>query len=627
MAVLSRLFPGLPGGTADEHAPGHYRRLFEALRMLLARAAAEGPLLAVLEDLQWADDMSLRLLAFLARRLSDLPVMIVATVREEDLVATPNLRSVLEELDRLPRFRRLSLSPLSRSETCLLARSLASAGPAIAEVEETAWRASEGNPFVAIETVRAIQDGTLDLATAGPRLANRVREAILARLERLGPAATSVAETAAAIGRSFEFPLIASVLGGEHGEVVAAVDELVCRHILRTRGPYLEFSHDRIRDAIYTGLITPRRAVLHAAIGRALASLYANRLAPHFATLGMHAREAGLWRDAVCHFRNAGLEARQRFAFREAAEAIGEALAALDHLEDSPENLSLGIDLRLEIRHALFALGEVTASTMVLSEAETRARAIDDSGRLGWCHAFTSIDHLMRGDLPRARTTWQAAYAQASRSGEGRLAVASDLFGGMILCAAGEYRTAIEHLRRAAEILLVDATRDFAGWAGSPIVMAHAYLAMCLGHLGEFERGVAHGRQALAIAEERQQPAGSVFARLVLGGVHLVRGEIEAATSILQRAWALLLLGQICARGTDAVMEARLRYDEAALLAEMLGMRPIVAHCHLGLGKLYDRTDKREQAREHLATATTMYRQMGMTYWLQKAEAEMREAG
>jgi hypothetical protein len=53
--------------------------------------------------------------------------------------------------------------------------------------------------------------------------------------------------------------------------------------------------------------------------------------------------------------------------------------------------------------------------------------------------------------------------------------------------------------------------------------------------------------------------------------------------------------------------------------------RPLVAHCRLGLGKLYRRTDKREQAREHLTTATTMYREMGMTYWLEKAEPETRE--
>ena len=53
-------------------------------------------------------------------------------------------------------------------------------------------------------------------------------------------------------------------------------------------------------------------------------------------------------------------------------------------------------------------------------------------------------------------------------------------------------------------------------------------------------------------------------------------------------------------------------------------MRPLVAHCHLGLGKLYTRTDKREQAEEHLRTATTMYREMDMRFWLEQAEAELR---
>jgi hypothetical protein len=55
-------------------------------------------------------------------------------------------------------------------------------------------------------------------------------------------------------------------------------------------------------------------------------------------------------------------------------------------------------------------------------------------------------------------------------------------------------------------------------------------------------------------------------------------------------------------------------------------MSPLVAHCHLGLGKLYQRTDKREQAQEHVATATTMYRDMGMTYWPEKGEAEAEMA-
>jgi uncharacterized protein HemY len=74
------------------------------------------------------------------------------------------------------------------------------------------------------------------------------------------------------------------------------------------------------------------------------------------------------------------------------------------------------------------------------------------------------------------------------------------------------------------------------------------------------------------------------------------------------------------------VATAEAHYGAASVLAADLGMRPLVARCcHLGLGKLYRRTGKREQAQEHLSSATTMYREMGMTYWLAKAEAELRE--
>ena len=91
-------------------------------------------------------------------------------------------------------------------------------------------------------------------------------------------------------------------------------------------------------------------------------------------------------------------------------------------------------------------------------------------------------------------------------------------------------------------------------------------------------------------------------------------------------ARSLYLLGAInAAEGPASATVADDHYRQGLARAEALGMRPLVAHCHLGLGKLYRRTDKREQAREHLATATTMYREMGMTYWLEQAETETRE--
>ena len=73
------------------------------------------------------------------------------------------------------------------------------------------------------------------------------------------------------------------------------------------------------------------------------------------------------------------------------------------------------------------------------------------------------------------------------------------------------------------------------------------------------------------------------------------------------------------------IQRRRGQYRKALVLAEPRGMRPLVAHCHLGLGKLSRRTGKPEQAREHLTTATTMHREMDMRFWLEKAEMGMRE--
>jgi hypothetical protein len=88
-------------------------------------------------------------------------------------------------------------------------------------------------------------------------------------------------------------------------------------------------------------------------------------------------------------------------------------------------------------------------------------------------------------------------------------------------------------------------------------------------------------------------------------------------------AYAIELLGEIASYPESPNEKvAQSYYCQAISLAKELGMRPLVAHCHLGLGKLYRRTGKGEQAQEHLTTATTMYREMGMTYWLEQAEAE-----
>ena len=91
-----------------------------------------------------------------------------------------------------------------------------------------------------------------------------------------------------------------------------------------------------------------------------------------------------------------------------------------------------------------------------------------------------------------------------------------------------------------------------------------------------------------------------------------------------QQAWALRVLGEIASqREPPEVETAGQHYREALALATELGMRPLVAHCHLGLGKLSRRAGKRQEAQEHLATAITMYREMHMRFWPNQAEAIM----
>jgi tetratricopeptide (TPR) repeat protein len=140
--------------------------------------------------------------------------------------------------------------------------------------------------------------------------------------------------------------------------------------------------------------------------------------------------------------------------------------------------------------------------------------------------------------------------------------------------------------------------------AGMKAMAAVQWRSPLLVHLGEAYLLASRPEDAFALAGHS----------LALAREHGHRGS---------EAWALRLLGEIASPHDhlDAAT-AEAHYTAALALASKLGMRPLVAHCHLGLGKLYRRTGKQHEATEHLTTATTMYREMGMTYWVGQAAAE-----
>jgi tetratricopeptide (TPR) repeat protein len=117
---------------------------------------------------------------------------------------------------------------------------------------------------------------------------------------------------------------------------------------------------------------------------------------------------------------------------------------------------------------------------------------------------------------------------------------------------------------------------------------------------GRLEEASAHAAEALALARTHKEQGSE--------------------------AWTLRLLGDIATHGEPPQTEpAEAYYHQALALAGELGVRPLQAHCHLGLGRLYGQTDRAEQARVALATAIDLYRAMDMTFWLPQAEAALAQ--
>src|SRR5262249_20693983 len=150
---LARLFPelaqhGAPPGSSPEDAT----RLLEAVAHLLEGPAKAQPLLPVPEDVDRAAGASLRLASVLSRRIPTSPILLVLTAREEEVAEAPVLRDLL----RLPNIGRLPLGPLSQDDTTALVQSLAPRGRAVDDTSalaERIWGASNGNPFVVVETL------------------------------------------------------------------------------------------------------------------------------------------------------------------------------------------------------------------------------------------------------------------------------------------------------------------------------------------------------------------------------------------------------------------------------------------------------------------------------------------
>ena len=558
-AELARLLPEL-ATAALPPASDDALRLFEAVTRLVERRAARMPLVIVLEDLHWADESSLGLLAYLRRRVDHARVLIVITARAEELPDATVLRRTLDDLDGQRRLVTIALGPLTHADTTALVAALVRAGTdarVLHRLSEDLWTMSLGNPFMVVETVRAVEEG--EAGTAGRPLAlpDRVRRVIAGRLDRLGPHARELAMVAAVVGREFEFRVLQRASRLAESEAAAAVEELVRRRIVHGLDERFDFTHDRIREVAYDAILTPRKKLLHRQVAETIEELFPDREA-HASALARHYRDAGVWNAAVTYFRQAGRSAIARSAYREAVACFEEARRGLRHLPRTHDTLEAEIDVRVELRTALYPLGEFERTVAYLREAEPLADVLGDAGRQGRIAAYVCVAFRRSGDFEGAIEAGERALALASSMDDVSLRVATTLYLGQALWFTGSCRRAVEVFRKNVDSLTPEQLRQRHGAPGYPGVFSMTDLGSVLAELGEFAEAKSVCERGLAVAEELAHPFTSIAAYVAGASVRIAAGEFALAIPLLERALAIAEGGDFPVQRISA--RARLGY-------------------------------------------------------------------
>ena len=502
---LARLIPDLKAGSAERTGDsGGPQQLFEAVARLVSCLAAEQPRLIMLEDVHWADEMSLRLLAFVARRIRSQRALVVATAREEEVTGPSILSRVLDELGADPEVDRMTLPPLSREHTAALVRSLARVdtdGDMVARLAEQIFATSGGNPFMVVETMRAVADGTAAQTSTSLPLPDRARQVIAGRLDRLGERSRGLLAVASVIGREFDFALLSRASGLDEVTAAEEIEALVRRRVLRVVGERFDFVHDQVREVVYDQLLPSRRTLLHAAIARAMEEIHAAGLDEHVERLAHHAFRGEVWDKAVRYGRQAGSIAAERSASAQAGACYEQALQALARLPENRETLEQAIELR-ELRSSHhFALGERAAYLQRMEEALALAERLGDERWLARVLALRSNALWFAGDNRHALESAVQAIALAERIGDVVSLVRASLDLGQICNTLGDFERAAGQLAKVARLLSGALERERFGRTLYPAVTARGELARAQAELGQFDAALATLEEALRIAD------------------------------------------------------------------------------------------------------------------------------
>ena len=354
-AELARLLPELldasqPSGPSQSGDLAQRHRLFDAVNRAIV--VGDRPRLLIIDDLQWCDAETIELIGFVVRSGQTAPVLIVGTVRWEEIPEHHPLVGLVDALRHDQAVTTVPLDPLDEATTATLAARLGAEDTIDQKLAAQLWSETEGNPLFVIEALRAgiSSDGSQAVLTP------TMRAVLRARLGQLPDGARRLAEVAAVIGRPFSVGLIVSATGiGEH-ELVDHVDELWRRRIIRDQGPTYDFSHDKLR-AVALEMVTPaRRRQLHRAVAEAIAVEFQDHIDAAGPQLAAHYDQAGMVEPAIDAYRTAGAQSVAVSALDEAVTMFRRALSLLADLPTSPDRDALELDVRIALGSPLVAL-------------------------------------------------------------------------------------------------------------------------------------------------------------------------------------------------------------------------------------------------------------------------------
>ena len=465
-------------------------RIYAALTTLLGDLARDRPTVVVIEDLHWADEASLELFPHLARKLRDLPLLLLGTYRTDELHRRHPLRSMLAELSRVRVVEDVTLPRLTENDVAaFLSEAMGLGRPPTADFRQAMFKTCEGNPLFMEEVLRALAErGDIEYRDGSWRrtkevaeiaIPNTLRDAVLDRFRKLSSTAQEILLRAAVIGTKFDFDLLLRVTGADEASILgalrAAIDDQLLLEIASDDGnASYSFRHALTRESIVLELLQPERRRIHRAVGEAIEARSAASTAEHAEELAYHFDEAGD-RDRACRYHDlAGREAYRLFAFARAANHLER---AVDLAERSERGLG---EIQLRLADASFLAGSEQRALRIAEQAERWFEKAGDVRAAGLTLTRIARYRTLLRDNPGATEAAAAAARMLEPLGQ---------------------------------------TEELAAAYGELARLAYLDL--------EYESAAAWSRRAVPIAREGGDLATLVDALVTLGGAEAYLGHVE----------------------------------------------------------------------------------------------------